>query len=114
MNGEFWFYIRKDNCIVEGGEVMVYFFFKGYDVFVCICGVLVRELWFEIIDKYWFNLVEVWYDEGKNDFNLCMFRFELVDVEIWYVDLSLKGMFKMMMGKILNGDEMGEYDKVLL
>lgn len=113
-NGEFWFYTRKDNRIAEGGEAMVHFSSKGHDVFACIRGVLVRELRPEIIDKYWSNPVEAWYDEGKNDPNLLMLRFELADAEIWHADPSLKGMFKMMTGKTLNGGEMGEHDKVSL
>lgn len=91
---------------------MVYFVFKGYDVFVCIWGNFIVELCKEVIDKYWFNLVEVWFEKGKDDFFLLMFCFEFIDVEVWDVDFLFKGMFKMFIGIIVKLEEMGEYEKV--
>lgn len=113
-NSEFWFYTTKDNRIAEGGEAMVQFASKGHDVFACIRGTLVQETRQDIIEKYWSNGVEAWYEKGKDDPNLLMLRFNLADAEIWEADPSLKGMFKLMTGKTISPDEMGDHDKVTL
>ena len=41
-----------------------------------------------------------------------MLRFELTDAEVWDADPSLKGMFKMLTGKTVKPEEMGEHEKV--
>ncbi|AXR06034.1 pyridoxamine 5'-phosphate oxidase family protein [Salinimonas sediminis] len=113
-NSEFWFYTTKTNRIAEGGKAMVHFSSKGHDVFACIRGTLVTETRQEIIDKYWSNPVEAWYDKGKDDPSLLMLRLELDDAEIWQADPGFKGMFKMMTGKTIEPDEMGDHDRVNL
>ncbi len=111
---EFWFYTKKDNRIASGGPAMVHFCGRSHDVFACIKGRLVEETRQEIIDKYWSKHVEAWYDKGKDDPALKMMRFELDNAEIWNADPGLKGVFKLMTGKRMKEDEMGEHDKVNL
>ncbi|WP_137167500.1 pyridoxamine 5'-phosphate oxidase family protein [Salinimonas lutimaris] len=113
-DSEFWFYTTKTNRIAEGGEAMVQFASKGHDVFACIRGVLVKEDRQEIIDKYWSNAVEAWYEKGKEDPSLQMMRLELKDAEIWQADPGFKGIFKMLRGKNVEPEEMGEHEKVNL
>jgi len=91
---------------------MVHFASKGHDVFACIRGMLTVESRKEIIDKYWSNPVEAWFEKGKEDPSLLMLRFELEDAEVWDADPSLKGMFKMLTGKTVKPNEMGEHEKV--
>ncbi|AUC87896.1 MAG: general stress protein [Alteromonas sp.] len=111
-DGRFWFYTTKDNRIAQGGKAMIHFASKGHDVFACIRGTLVTESRSEIIDKYWSNPVEAWYEEGKDDPSLLMLRFELDDAEIWDADPSIKGVFKMLTGKNVQPEEMGDHIKV--
>lgn len=111
-DGRFWFYTTKDNRIAQGGKAMIHFASKGHDVFACIRGTLVTESRSEIIDKYWSNPVEAWYEEGKDDPSLLMLRFELDDAEIWDADPSIKGVFKMLTGKSVQPEEMGDHKKV--
>lgn len=113
-DSEFWFYTTKSNRAASGGKAMVHFSSKGHDIFACIRGTIVEETRQEIIDKYWSNAVEAWYEEGKDDPSLKMLRFELDDAEIWEADPGLKGMFKLMTGKDINEKEMGEHDRVNL
>lgn len=111
-DGRFWFYTTKDNRIAQGGKAMIHFASKGHDVFACIRGTLVTESRSEIIDRYWSNPVEAWYEEGKDDPSLLMLRFELDDAEIWDADPSIKGVFKMLTGKNVQPEEMGDHKKV--
>ncbi|WP_218354017.1 pyridoxamine 5'-phosphate oxidase family protein [Alteromonas lipotrueiana] len=113
-NSEFWFYTTKSNRAAKGGKAMVQFSSKGHDVFACIRGTLVEETRKEIIDKYWSKPVEAWYEHGKEDPSLLMLRFELDDAEIWEADPGIKGMYKMMTGKDIKPEEMGEHDQVKL
>lgn len=111
-HGRFWFYTMKDNRIAQGGKAMIHFASKGHDVFACIRGTLVTESRSEIIDRYWSNPVEAWYEEGKDDPSLLMLRFELDDAEIWDAEPSIKGVFKMLTGKNVQPEEMGDHKKV--
>ncbi|MCW8091400.1 pyridoxamine 5'-phosphate oxidase family protein [Alteromonas sp. ASW11-130] len=111
---EFWFYTKKDNRIAPGGPAMVCFTGRSHEVFACIKGNLVEETRQEIIDKYWSNHVEAWYDNGKDDPALKMMRFELENAEIWNADPGIKGVFKLMTGKRMKEDDMGEHKKVNL
>lgn len=111
-DGEFWFYTSRDNRIAKGGKAMVHFASKGHDVFACIRGTLTVESRKEIIDKYWSNPVEAWFEQGKDDPSLLMLRFELTDAEVWDADPSFKGMFKMLTGKTVKPEEMGAHEKV--
>ncbi len=111
-DSEFWFYTTKDNRIAQGGPAMVQFADKDHEVFACIRGTLVEEERSEIVDKYWSKQVSAWYEDGKSDESLLMMRFELDDAEIWEVDPTIKGMFKLMTGKNVEPDEMGDHKKV--
>ena len=90
---------------------MVHFASKGHDVFACIRGNLTVESRKEVIDKYWSNPVEAWFEKGKDDPSLLMLRFELIDAEVWDADPSLKGMFKMLTGKTVKPEEMGSIQR---
>jgi len=111
-NDEFWFYTTKTNRIAPGGEAMVQFVSKDHKMFACISGTLVAETDPSIIEKYWSKQVDAWYEEGKDDPNLLMMKFKLNDAEIWSVDPSLKGMFKLMTGSNVKPTEMGDHTKV--
>ena len=111
-NGHFWFYTTKTNRIAAGGHAMAQFVSKGHKLFACISGDLVEETRQDIIDKYWSNGVEAWYENGKQDASLKMMRFNLVDAEVWSVDPSIKGMFKIATGKTVDPDEMGDHGKI--
>lgn len=113
-NGTFWFYTRKDNRLAGGGPAMAQFIAKGHDLFACISGRLETETDPAVIDRYWSNQVEAWYDEGRNDPNLLMLRFDLDDAEIWEADGTIKGLFKMLTGARVKKGEVGTHAEVAL
>lgn len=113
-NGEFWFYTTVDNRIASGGTAMAQYVSKGHDLFACITGTLKHETDPAIIDKYWSNPVEAWYEEGRNDPALKMMRFELFDAEIWEASLDIKGKFKLATGRTIDPDETGDHTQVKL
>ncbi|MFT3965570.1 MAG: pyridoxamine 5'-phosphate oxidase family protein [Sphingobium sp.] len=113
-NHAFWFYTAKDNRLAAGGPAMAQFASKGHDLFACISGTLRVETDPEVIDRYWSNHVEAWYEGGRNDPKLLMLRFDLDDAEIWTADLGVKGMFKLMTGRHITPEETGKHAQVAL
>ena len=91
---------------------MAQFVSKGHDLFCCISGTLVEETDPAVIDRYWSNAVEAWYEGGRNDPKLKMMRFELDDAEVWTADGSITGVFKLMTGKTMKPGDMGKHDVV--
>lgn len=110
----FWFYTRKGNRLAAGGPAMAQFAGKDHNLFACIDGTLVQETDPAVIDRYWSKQVEAWYPQGRNDPDLLMLRFDLGDAEIWLADMSLTGLFKMMIGKNVRSDERGKHAEVAL
>ena len=114
VEGKFWFYTRRDNRVAAGGPAMVQFVSKDHKVFACIRGNLTPETDQGIVDKYWSNMVEAWFDGGRDDPALLMLRFELKDAEIWEGDESILGKFKMLTGQKIKGDEVGRHVETAL
>ena len=113
-NSAIWFYTSRGNRLVKGGRAMMQFAAKGHDMFACISGTITEETNQAIIDKHWGNAVEAWYEKGRQDPDMIMLRMDLGTAEIWEADASLKGMFKMITGKTMDGDEMGQHAEVAL
>ena len=114
VTGKFWFYVKKSNRVAEGGPAMAQFVAKGHDLFACIRGTLTPESDPAVIDRYWSNQVEAWFDGGREDPELRMLRFELDDAEIWQADMSVPGLFKMLTGQKIHGEEEGKHAETAL
>lgn len=110
----FWFYTTKQNRIVSGGPAMAQFVGKDHKVFASISGSLAQETDPAVIDKYWSKKVAAWYQGGREDANLCMMRFQLSDAEVWTVDPDLSGRFKLLTGKTVDPEQMGNHRKLAL
>lgn len=114
VSGELWFYTSKGNRLADGGPAMVHFVSNNHNVFACIRGTLEKETRDEIIDKFWSKPVSAWYEQGREDPDLLMLRFDLEDAEIWEADPGIKGVYKLLTGKKIDPDEMGEHETVSL
>lgn len=110
----FWFYTSRDNRLAPGGQAMAQFAGKDHHLFACINGTLVEETDPAIIDRYWTSENEAWYPGGRNDPDLLMLRFDLGTAEIWLADLSLKGVFKMMVGADVRGEMKNKHAEIAL
>jgi len=113
-HGQFWFYTNRQNTLAPGGPAMAQFAAKGHDLFACIRGRLVEETDPAVIDRYWSKQVAAWYDQGRDDPDLMMLRFELDDAEIWEADASITGLFRLMTGHRVKGEDLGDHAKVTL
>ncbi|TPG18537.1 general stress protein [Sphingomonas koreensis] len=113
-DGKFWFYTNKQNRLAPGGPAMAQFSAKGHDLFACIKGTLVTETDPAVIDAHWSKQAAAWYQEGREDPNLLMLRFELDDAEIWEADMSIKGLFRLMTGHRIKSEDVGDHAEVSL
>ena len=113
-NSAVWFFTSKDNRLAKGGNAMAQYVGKGHEMFACINGTLTEEMDKSRIDDLWNNAVSAWYDKGKEDPSLLLLRFDLADAEIWEADPGVKGIFKLVTGMKMKGDEMGGHAKVSL
>lgn len=114
VEGKFWFYTQKDNRLAPGGKAMAQYVSKDHKIFACIMGTLVEETDPAVIDRYWSNMTEAWFEGGRNDPKLMMLRFELDDAEIWEGDESALGFFKMLTGQKIDRDEAGRHVETAL
>ncbi len=113
-DSEFWFYTKKDNRAAKGGPATVQFVSKGHDLYASLRGTLTPENDPAVIDRYWSKPVEAWYEQGRDDPQLLMLRFDLEDAEIWEADTSILGKLKMITGNTIRGSEAGSHAKVAL
>jgi general stress protein 26 len=113
-HGAFWFFTSKDNRLAPGGAAMAQFASKGHDLFACIAGTLSEEHDRTILDRLWNNSIEAWYEGGKSDPNLLLLRFDLGNAEVWEADIGVRGLFKMLTGAPMKGDELGRHAEVNL
>ena len=113
-NSAFWIYTTQSNRIAKGGPAMAQFISKSHDLFACISGTLTEETDPNVIDHYWSKQVNAWFKLGRDDPSLCMMRFDLNDAEVWTADPSIKGLFKLIVGKDVDPQEMGQHQHVAL
>jgi len=113
-DSEFWFYTSKTNRLAPGGPAMVQYVSEDHKLFACIKGRIVEETDEAVKDKYWSNMVEAWFEGGRNDPSLIMLRFELDDAEIWEGDQTISGYFKMLTGKTIQPEEAGRHVETAL
>lgn len=102
-------YTSVDNRLVQGMAqspyAMAQYVSKGHDFYGCLRGRLSRVTSDEIIDRFWSNSVEAWYDEGRQDPKLVMLRFDIENAEFWESDMTAKGLFKLLTGKKIEEGE---------
>lgn len=113
-SGAFWFFTSTDNRLAAGGPAMVQFAAKGHDLFACIAGTLNEEHDPNVLDRLWNNSIAAWYEGGKDDPKLLLLRFDLGDAEVWEADIGVRGLFKMLTGATMKGDELGRHAEVNL
>lgn len=87
-----YFYSNKQNRLVAGmGEThkaVMSYTAKGHDLFASVHGTLTVDNDREIIEKFWSPVVGAWYENGKDDANLTLLRFDLGRGEIWRSELT--------------------------
>lgn len=111
-------YTSIDNRLVEGmtrdPQAMAQYVSKGHDFFACLQGRLSRVTDDAIIDRFWSNSVEAWYENGRQDPKLVMLRFDIADAEMWETDMSIGGLFKLLTGNKVEPSETAKHAELAM
>lgn len=85
-NARLWFFVSRSADIVKetgtGAHAHFCMISKGQDYHACIMGNLSENTDRAKIDEYWNDVVAAWYN-GKDDPEVTLLRFDLVDAAIW-------------------------------
>ena len=100
--GPIWFFTSKESELVSqlsgSHRAIATFSSKGHDVFAAIHGDLKIDNDPSVIDRLWNRFVAAWYEEGKDDPNLVLLKFDAERAEIWKDGSSLWAGIKMLLG----------------
>lgn len=106
-----WFFTKRDNRLAPGGTAMGQVVTEDHEVFACLAGTISEETDKAVWDEHWDRHAAAWFPDGREDPNVMMLRFDISDSEVWTVDPSLVGKFKLMTGMKIDADEVGDYAK---
>jgi general stress protein 26 len=104
-----WFFTTRDNRIAPGGKAMGQMVGEDHEVFACLSGTIVEETDKAVWDRHWNKHAAAWFPGGREDPNIMMLRFDIADAEVWTVDPTLAGKFKLMTGRPIEPKDVGEY-----
>ena len=84
-----WFYSKRDSDL--GGSVAkqpanrarICVISTDHDYHACISGTMSEETDRSLIDKFWSPAVAAWFEDGKDDANLILLRFDASEADIW-------------------------------
>ena len=101
-----WFFARRSEELIKGlgspHRAVATFVSKGHDLFACIHGTLAIDNDRSNIDRLWTLEVASWYQDGKDDPELVLIRFDTERVFIWEAETGAA--FKAAVVKLLGRD----------
>lgn len=101
-HGPIYFFTAKDTDLVqEMGDrhrAVIHFAAKGHDLFAAVEGELFLDDDRATIDRLWNRFVAAWFENGKDDRDLQLLRFEPRDAHIWLNEHSAVAGVKMLLG----------------
>jgi general stress protein 26 len=105
-----YFFTAKDTELAEKAttrtDALLIYAAKGHDVFASVHGSLRIDTDRATIDRLWNRFVAAWFEQGKEDPNLCLLRFDPDEAEIWKDASSVVAGVKMFLGM---GDPKEDY-----
>lgn len=100
--GPLWIFTAKGTALVEAlsgsDDAFISFASKGHELFATIGGTLTLDNDREAIDRLWNQYVAAWYEQGKQDPELALLRFDPHAAEIWEDEWSLLTGIKLLLG----------------
>ncbi len=92
-SGPVWFFGAKDSDLVgqlaTPVDAQFSFVSKGHDVWATVSGTLTLDNDRAMIEALWNPYVAAWYEDGKDDPNLALMRFDASHAKIWLDGSSL-------------------------
>ncbi len=113
--GRLWFITAKGtdlvNALADGGkDAMHVVGDEGKGLFACIHGVLALSDDRAKLDELWNAVASSWFEDGQQDEDVQLLRFDLAEVEVWVTSGSLSFIYQIAKSKV-TGDkpDMGEH-----
>lgn len=101
--GPIWFFTAKDTdlarAVGRSSAAVAQFADKGHDLFATVHGRLVSDNDRAAIDRLWNPFVAAWFENGKDDPNLQLLRFDVERAHIWLNENSLFSGVKLLLGR---------------
>jgi general stress protein 26 len=83
----YFFASRSEELVKDmahSAEAIATYSSKGHDFFASMKGELVVDNDRETIDRLWSPKVSAWYEQGKDDPNLVLLRFDTSRADVWH------------------------------
>jgi general stress protein 26 len=102
-NAPIWFFTARSTVLAEElssgpKDGIGNYVSKGHDIFASIHGKLQIDNNRAVIDRLWNSFVAAWYEQGKEDPELVLLRFDADRAEIWQDGSSLIAGVKTLLG----------------
>lgn len=105
-------FTKQSNDIAKGGTAMARIISRKQDFFARLDGLLAEETDERLIDRLWSPQIAAWYEQGRDDPELCVMRLEIGAAEIWVGEMSPLSVAKMLLGKNVEADMEGKHATV--
>ena len=97
-----WFFSSRDTelakSIASHNRAIASFTSKGHDIMATIHGTLSIDTDHAVVERLWNPFVAAWYEGGKDDPALVLFRLDAESAEIWLDGSSILAGVKMLFG----------------
>ncbi|PZR00084.1 MAG: general stress protein [Cereibacter sphaeroides] len=117
-HGPLWFFTSRQSELVKAlpGNSEAYFSFtdKGHNVWAAVKGRLMLTRDRATIDRLWNPFVAAWFEQGKDDPDLALLRFDPATAEIWLDGSSILAGLRILMGSDPKEDYKDKVAKVSL
>lgn len=84
-----WFYSKRDSDMGAAiskhpsSRARICLISPDHDYHACISGSMSEETDKSLIEKFWSAPVAAWFEDGKEDANLILLRFDASEADIW-------------------------------
>ncbi len=86
-NAEVWFITSKNTDLVRavglGARADYCLSSPEADFYACLSGTLEQSANREKLDEIWSAVTSAWFDEGREDPDVCLLKFTLLDAGVW-------------------------------
>ena len=100
--GPIWFFTTRENSLAQNlradSRAIGTFAAKDHDLFASVHGRLSLDNNPDVIDELWNSSVEAWFEQGRDDPDLALLRFDPDRAEIWENEGGLFAGLKMLFG----------------
>ena len=104
-----WFFASRKGALGPGGSAEIVYVSRGHGLFASLSGTLSIESDRATFEKHWSNQVEAWFPGGRSDPDLMFLRYDIEASEVWKVDRTITGMFRMLTGRPMQPQESGQH-----